>query len=672
MVSVCAPCHPQNLKIDFCNPATGTVQSVSYDGSATVAQAVPMAPWLLRDPKMLSKARALRVPRGVDDGTLSPVYRKRAAEGFTKAVTGTWQALVIMVDFSDNPPRKYPGTSGTDHFNQLLFSKGVYPTGSMRDWYQEVSYKQFDVTGLVTGGPTGWLRAPQTLDYYSANASGFGSYPNNSYKFGEDAIALADPYVDYSRYDNDHDGVVDALFIVHSGPGAETTGNRRDFHSCHWFGGSVQVDGVGITGFSIEPEDGEIGVFGHEFAHALGCPDLYDYGYDSFGIGSYSMMAFGTWGGNGTRPTHLDAYCKQLLGWTQPQTVTSPRTAAPLPQAETSPIVYKLGASGIGLFEYFLVENRQKVGFDGVLPASGVLIWHIETIIGSNDNQWYPPLPSNDHYLVALEQADAQWSLEKAFDMGDPGDSFPGSTNRRYFNGSGLLNSLSYSGYDGHVTVSNISASGPNMAASLCGVNRAPLPPATLEIKPFVALPTSHLKVTAYGGGDPDGDTRTFQYTWSRWNGTGWTKWGYVTTTGKLEGVSLKVGQQWRARARACDGLLYSGWRTSPTITIVRCGTTVATLTVGATAAPTRAEGAEISVNLSTAAAVEVQICNLAGRVVGQLPRQQLSAGVSNLLWNGSSINGTAVPDGTYLVKVLARGDEGTQAQALSSLSVRR
>ena len=671
IVSVSAPAHAQNVTVDFCNPATGTVRTATYDGPA-VAQAVPMAPWLLRDPKFLRQAKAQRLPRGVDDPTLSPVHRKRAAEGFSKAVTGTWQALVILVDFSDQAPQMYSGLSGTDHFRKLLFSDGIYPTGSMRDWYQEVSYNLFDVTGVVAGGPTGWLRAPQTLEYYAAGASGFGTYPRNSYRFGEDAIALADPYVNFSRYDNDHDGIVDALFIIHSGPGSETTGSTADFHSCQWFGGNLSRDGVGITGFSIEPEDGEIGVFGHEFAHALGCPDLYDYGYDSFGIGSYSMMAFGTWGGGGTRPTHLDAFCKELLGWNQPQTVTTPRLAARLPQAETSRVVYKIWARALGLFEYFLVENRQKVGFDAELPAEGMLIWHIETMVGSNNNQWYPPMSGGEHYLVALEQADALWGLEKGFDMGEPGDSFPGTRNRRTFNGTGLLNSLSYFDEDGHVTISNISLSGTNMTADLCGVNRAPTPPGAVEIKPVVPRRGGQLKATASGGGDPDGDPRTFQYAWQKWNGVAWTKWAYVNTTGTLEGVNLISGQKWRARARAYDGLLYSGWCLSPVATITGRVAPVAALSVGATAAPSRTEGAAITVNLSAAAAVEVQICNLAGRVVGQLPRQQLTAGVSNLLWNGSSVGGTAVPDGMYLVKVTARGDEGSQAQAMSSLSVRR
>ncbi|MHB8996502.1 MAG: M6 family metalloprotease domain-containing protein [Armatimonadota bacterium] len=662
-----APCAP-HVTIDVCDLATGSLQSVSY-GTAPSAQPVPTAPWLLNDPKVLKQIREHRLPPNVDNPALSPVHRKRAAEGFSKPVSGTWQALLILVDFPGTVSTKYAGVNGRRHFNELLFSKNVYPTGSMRDWYLEASYNTFEVTGLVAGGPEGWLRAPQTLAYYAAGAAGFGSYPNNSFRFGEDALALADPYVNYSRYDNDKDGIVDALFIVHAGSGSETTGSPNDLHSCLWSGMSIQRDAVRITSFSLEPEDGEIGVFAHEFGHALGLPDLYDYGYDSWGIGMYSMMAFGTWGGGGSRPVGFDAYCKELLGWNKPAVITSTKMAAPLPAAETSPVAYKLWTAGAVGNEYFLVENRQRLGFDAALPAEGVMIWHIDRL-GSNDDQWHPPMAPQKHYMVALEQADGLWSLEKAANMGEASDSFPGALGRTYFNAAGLLNTRAYLTGPTHVTVSNISRSGANMTANLSAVNRAPLPPAAVNIKPKKALVTSTLKATTTGSIDPDGDMRRYYYSWSKWDGTKWGAWSHYTTTGVLF-AKLRVGEKWRARGRVGDGSLYSGWRTSAPVTIVRSPAAVA-LTVGAAAAPTRTEGAAITVNLSAAAAVEIQICNLAGRIVGQLPRQHLEAGARHLLWNGSSVNGTSVPSGMYVVKVTARGDDGTQAQALSSLAVRR
>ncbi|MEN6641875.1 MAG: Ig-like domain-containing protein [Armatimonadia bacterium] len=87
-------------------------------------------------------------------------------------------------------------------------------------------------------------------------------------------------------------------------------------------------------------------------------------------------------------------------------------------------------------------------------------------------------------------------------------------------------------------------------------------------------------------------------------------------------------------------------------------------------AAPT-ARGAQVAVNLSSAATVRTVICNIAGRIVAELPQQDLPAGLTSLLWNGKGNSGTKVPAGTYLVRVQARGADGTQATALGSLQLR-
>ncbi|MEN6644398.1 MAG: FlgD immunoglobulin-like domain containing protein, partial [Armatimonadia bacterium] len=86
---------------------------------------------------------------------------------------------------------------------------------------------------------------------------------------------------------------------------------------------------------------------------------------------------------------------------------------------------------------------------------------------------------------------------------------------------------------------------------------------------------------------------------------------------------------------------------------------TVAAVSVAA--APT-ASGAQVTVNLSSAATVRTVICNIAGRVVAELSERDLPAGLSTLVWNGKGSSGTKVPAGTYLVRVDAMGAEGTQA----------
>ena len=117
-------------------------------------------PRLLSDPAMRAKFRALaaRRPAGLDK-PWRPSTRSKASA----AISGTYHALVLLVDFSDQPPLWLPVRRGEAHFQNMLFSLGSYPTGSMRDWYRENSYGLFEVDGNASGGAHGWYRAPPAL-----------------------------------------------------------------------------------------------------------------------------------------------------------------------------------------------------------------------------------------------------------------------------------------------------------------------------------------------------------------------------------------------------------------------------------------------------------------------------------------------------------------------------
>ncbi|MEN6644413.1 MAG: FlgD immunoglobulin-like domain containing protein [Armatimonadia bacterium] len=134
--------------------------------------------------------------------------------------------------------------------------------------------------------------------------------------------------------------------------------------------------------------------------------------------------------------------------------------------------------------------------------------------------------------------------------------------------------------------------------------------------------------------------------------------------------ASLAATTQFEVRLASgivCSTGRVLGWSESYNFTTAGSG---AATVVTISAAPT-AMGAQVTVNLSSAATVRTVICNIAGRVVAQLPQRELEAGVSSLVWNGKGSSGTKVPAGTYLVRVEAMGAEGTQATALTPLQVR-
>jgi M6 family metalloprotease-like protein len=440
--------------------------------SGSVANAISLSPEVAKKLKAEGKfqdwldlARSAR-ERGVwSPGSHAPL--KFSQDG--ALATDTLKLIVLTVDFDDNAYSR-----DTSEFTQLLFSRDFsYPTGSFRDYYLENSYGQLE----LTGGLYGWLRAPEHYAYYENGLDGLGAYPNNSQKMVEDVIYAADPYVDFAQFDHDGDGWVDGLNVIHAGPAAED-GADSAMVSHKWNLRSViTLDGVSMYEYTVSPEvrpNGDligIGTLCHEFGHILGAKDLYDYDGSSKGVGAWSVMAYGPFINEGRTPSHFDAYHKYKLGFSQVNRIFSNQTHVEILQAETSPVAYRLWTSGYGGSTYFLVENRQKTGFDCYLPGEGLLIYHVDENISSNRNEWCPGDPYMPHYMVALEQADGQFHFEGCFgssNWGDAGDPFPGSSDKRAFDDTTTPDSRNYAPENAtQVAVWNISDPDSVMYANL-------------------------------------------------------------------------------------------------------------------------------------------------------------------------------------------------------------
>jgi immune inhibitor A len=334
-----------------------------------------------------------------------------------------YRAVVILIQFPDWPADtlNHPPSA----YDSILFSVGTVPTGSLRDYYREVSRGVFDIDSATV---TRWYTAPHPYSYYANNQAGIGGWPNNAQQLAADAVALADPDVNFSRFDNDgpdgiphsgdDNGKVDALFIVHSGPGWEETGLDTDIQS-HEFNLIVMspVDGVFADAYTTEPEEwagiapyttpGQLismGVYCHELGHVLGLIDLYDTDPNpsaSEGIGEWDLMGTGVYTHPpglplGTTPAHLSAWSKIWLGWVTPVWVTQDSLGVTIPPVETGGPVYRLWTSGLDTGEYFLLENRQPLGFDSALvrtsveqelgASHGLLIYHVNENVATNNN----------------------------------------------------------------------------------------------------------------------------------------------------------------------------------------------------------------------------------------------------------------------------------------------
>ncbi len=410
-------------------------------------------------------ANTLRVrkpaPYGKDDGVIFPpnyfpegtsLQRMRSMAAERAPLRGNVRVIVVLVDFPDRAMDQ-----NQQHFQDLFFSTGVLPNGSVKEYYTEATNGLVTITGEVVGP----YRLSKTLEEYAHGEFGIGSALPNAQTMAREAAEAANAAVDFSLYDNDGNGFVDAFIIVHAGRGAEETGSKSDIWSHKWVlsGGEYNADGTKIYAYLTVPEDSKIGVCCHELGHLLfGFPDLYDTDYTSEGIGDWCLMAGGSWNGDGEIPAHPSAWCKANQGWISVVNQTTNGTVT-IPDVETNHKIYRLWKNGAPSSEYFLVENRQLTGYDRKLPGDGLLIWHIDEAIDSNSDE--------NHPKVALEQADGLRQLENAANRGDKGDPYPGSSGNTSFTHTSNPSSKSYAGTATQVAVTDISPSGHSMTASV-------------------------------------------------------------------------------------------------------------------------------------------------------------------------------------------------------------
>jgi immune inhibitor A len=437
------------------------------------------------------------------------------AEGSRSLITPrAFRTLAILVDFSDRSSVVSPS-----FFDTLVF--GTAQPNTVNRFYEEASYGLVDIVTLTLPSGMGWQRAPNTMAYYTAGNSCVGdTYPRNCQKLAEDVTALVDPVVDFSRYDNDGDGWVDTVFIIHAGSGAEATGSPNDIWSHSWstYTGPT-YDGVRIGSYTAEPEywytpgDMTHGVFAHELAHAFGLPDLYDYDRSSEGVGAWSLMAGGSWNGTlGNSPAQFDAWSRLYLGFNDAIPVPGTGQALSLPNVvgNQAGSIYRI--NGANSSEYWLLENRQRLGSDAALPGDGLLIWHVDAAADSNSNECRQPANwlcsgTSNHFQVALEQADGLFHLENAYDRGGPGDPYPGTANNRRFDVGSTPNSSSYyTSASLDVTVSQISGSASTMTATVSAAATTPGAPSGVT-----ALSGNGL-VTVSWSAPPDGGAAISDY----------------------------------------------------------------------------------------------------------------------------------------------------------------
>lgn len=420
----------------------------STRGAAKVAPVVPVV-----------------VPEGLDAPAPFDMAGHLNRQGMAKvSPTGEptgFNVLVVLVGFDaiypDTDKRVLPRL-----IDSLVFSA---EGRTVRDYYWDQSAGRINLTTLDLPSQLGWRVAPRSKASYVNNQYGFGAYPNNSQGMCEDILAQIDPFIDFSRYDNDGDGWVDGLILAQSGTGAEYSGATTDFWSHKWQIRTQTRDGVKVGPYAVVPTfwrrlgDMTIGVYAHEIGHLFGLADYYDVDGSSQGTGRWALMSGGSWNGAlGNRPAPLCGFDKVKLGFVDPVPVNSSGYV----NLGFGDVLRLFADPQIPSRLIFATYHHATYGsyYDGGLPYSGVLIEMVDEAKPGNTQEWYPGIDPARHYRIAIVQADSLWNLERNQNSGDSRDPFP------WFRGGASTNYLRdftpkwYDGKELPVKISGITLTG--------------------------------------------------------------------------------------------------------------------------------------------------------------------------------------------------------------------
>ena len=360
---------------------------------------------------------------------------------------GTVRGLTILVNFADTSST----TSKTD-VEEMLNGDNFTRNGnicSVREYFRRVSDGKLDYSNTVVGPFT----LSQNRTYYINNL------------LVEEALNLAvDSGLDLSQFDSRNEGIIDALNILYAGQSVY----QGDLWPHNFFidlqFGSIRTNLYLLTGLGRNPSELSIGTFCHENGHLL-CrfPDMYDYGdfqrdgddKDSAGIGRYCLMGSGNHLDSGRSPAPVCGYLRDLAGWcdTVIDLNTSGSHSAEHGKYGT---VFKYRTSKPN--EYFIIENRTRMGLDRALPASGLAVYHCD-ITGSNEFQQGS---ADRHYQCALLQADGRLDLENNLNTGNSTDLY-GKTNGVILNHATNPSSKEWDGRESGLVLSDISDTGANI-----------------------------------------------------------------------------------------------------------------------------------------------------------------------------------------------------------------
>ena len=334
--------------------------------------------------------------------------------------TGTPRVLVILAAYAD---KGFTLTDPKESFGQYLNGETQKDLGhrenlnycSVAKYFETVSHgqfkPQFDIVGPVT--------LPQNLAYYGNTSSPNNEKINELCQDAVNAALAAKPDLDVTPYDNNKDGKIELVYVVHAGYGENTSGPKETMWAKVSSLSGVTANGKTISYGGCQSElmfndqyyedyvkknpDAKnstpwingIGPFCHEFSHSLGLPDLYvtttaAQKTINQSMQAWDVMDYGIYNNSGYRPAAYTAWEQEAMGWISIVELTEPTTNLSLTPVIDGGTAYKI-QNPDKPNEYIVLENIQKKGLNGYAKGHGLLAYHVDynsnnVYMGDNPN----------------------------------------------------------------------------------------------------------------------------------------------------------------------------------------------------------------------------------------------------------------------------------------------
>ncbi len=359
------------------------------------------------------------------------------------------RGLVILVNFTDvafetdkaEMDSMLTGKNYTRDYSYFYRGKkqSITSKGSAWQYFYDSSNghydPQFDVIGPVT--------VSKNMEYYGKNnpSTQFDAAPWTMVK---EACQLVNDSVDFKQYDNNNDGYVDFVYVIYAGYGEADGGDENTIwpHS-YWLldaGITCKLDGKYVDLYACGNEMDSrtnyhtgIGTFCHEFSHVLGLPDLYETtGYGTHKtIGAWSILDYGPYNNDGNTPPAYSAYEQFFMGWLMPRLIVDAENVELEELQESNSALLISSSDQHNLIgndpkptTFYLLENRQQVGWDEYLPGHGLML----TKVQYDYNKWINNTVNNSSNRMGVDLIEADGKKPSSSSngyTGKAGDLFP-------------------------------------------------------------------------------------------------------------------------------------------------------------------------------------------------------------------------------------------------------